>query len=63
MVFGIRGEEGPSFYQSGTGNAGFSNFSLTDTVPWNTGRYILYIDRAASDPDVRVTISYMESAR
>ncbi len=60
VVFGIRGEAGPSFYQSGTGNAGFSSFALTDVAPWNTGRYILYIDRTASDPDVRVTISFLD---
>jgi hypothetical protein len=60
VVFGIRVEGGANVYHSSAGPAALAALVVSDTSPSATGKYTIYLDRAASDPGARVTVRFVE---
>ncbi|MSS72357.1 MAG: hypothetical protein EXS64_12825 [Candidatus Latescibacteria bacterium] len=60
-VFGIRVEGGADVYRSDTSPMGaLAALLVEDTTPSATGKYQVYLDTAASSPDARITVQFVD---
>ncbi|MCH2664781.1 hypothetical protein MK139_10615, partial [bacterium] len=58
--FGIRVEGGAPVWETADGKAAFDSLHLESTTPSPNGKYEILIDSGKSDPNVRVTVSFID---
>lgn len=63
VVWGIRVEGGADVFKTGMGPAVLHGLIIGDTAPSSTGKYTIYLDTAASDPDARITVRFVDYPR
>ena len=60
VAWGIRVEGGPDVYHAKMGPRPLEALVLADRRPSKDGKYTIYLDRRASDPDARVTVRFID---